>query len=380
MNIAVDENVHAEREQQARRATRQRRLLLAGGGLASVALLAWGIYWFTEGQYLETTDDAYVRADWVTVSARVSGYVARVEVQDDQPVKAGDVLVRLESRDYQALQDQAQAAVAQARSALLAARASQQVASERIEQQRQAIIQAEAVVSAAAAEAQRSDMDQRRYRGLVRDSAATAQRLETADAHAVQARAALQGAQARLREQQALLAVTRAQAQLAEAQVQQQIAAQASAMASQALTEQNLGDTLIRAPIDGVVGQRRVRAGQYTVPGQPLLAVVPVQQRYVVANYKETQLAHMQPGQPVSIHVDSFASQPLHGHVASFSAGSGNVFALLPSDNATGNFTKIVQRFAVRIELDPAQDSRLLPGMSVITRVDTRPRQARHAQ
>jgi len=380
MNIAVDENVHAEREQQARRAIRQRRLLLSGGGLAGLALLGWGIYWFANGQYLQTTDDAYVRADWVTVSARVSGYVARVEVQDDQPVKAGDVLVRLESHDYQALHDQARAAVEQARSALLAARASQQVASERIEQQRQAVNQAEAAVRSAAAENRRSELDQQRYRGLVRDSAATAQRLESANANAQQAHAALQGAQARLREQQALLAVTCAQAQLAEAQVQQQTAAQASAEASQTLAAQNLGDTLIRAPIDGVVGQRRVRAGQYAVPGQPLLAVVPVQQSYVVANYKETQLANLHPGQPVRIRVDSFSGEPLQGHVASFSPGSGSVFALLPSDNATGNFTKIVQRFPVRILFDAPEGARVLPGMSVTTTVDTRPRQAGHEQ
>lgn len=130
---------------------------------------------------------------------------------------------------------------------------------------------------------------------------------------------------------------------------------------------------MIRAPLAGIVGQRRVRAGQYVVPGQPLLAVVPVQQAYVVANYKETQLARMRPGQPVEIRVDSFAGQPLHGRVASFSPASGNVFALLPSDNATGNFTRIVQRFPVRILLDPAPAGpQLLPGMSVVSIVDTR--------
>lgn len=377
MNSAVDDSVSTRRSD-TRRLTRQQRWGVAGGSLGALALLGWGVYWFVSGQYLETTDDAYVRADWVAISARVNGYVARVEVDDDQPVKAGDVLVRLDNRDYQALHDQAQAAVAQTQGALLAARASQQVAAERIEQQRQAIAQAESTVRSATAESQRSDLDQRRYRGLVRDSAATQQRLESADANAVQAHAALQGAQARLREQQALLAVVRAQTQLADAQVQQQVGALASAQAHQALADQNRDDTLIRAPIDGVVGQRRVRAGQYVVPGQPMLAVVPLQHAYVVANYKETQLAHMHPGQPVSLRVDSLAGQTLRGHVASFSPGSGSVFALLPSDNATGNFTKIVQRFPVRIVLDEADGAQVLPGMSVITTVDTHPQQATH--
>ncbi|MFK3972936.1 HlyD family secretion protein [Pseudomonas sp. NPDC087358] len=375
MNIAVEKEPvvgpgtapHADL-----RLSRQRWWMLGGAGLAGLGIVAWGFYWFVSGQYLQTTDDAYVRADWVAVSARVSGYVAQVEVTDDQPVKAGDVLVRLESRDYQAIYEQAQAVVAEAEGALLAAQARQQVAAERVEQQREAIAQARAAVQSATAEDRRSQLDMQRYRGLVRDNAATQQHLETADAGAQQAHAALQGTQARLREQQALLAVTQAQARLADVQINARAAAQASVLARRTLAEQNRQDTVIRAPIGGVVGQRQVRSGQYVVPGQPLLAVVPVHQTYVVANYKETQLTHMQPGQPAIIHVDSFPDLPLRGHVASFSPGSGNVFALLPSDNATGNFTKIVQRFAVRIVLDEPQAIQVLPGMSVTTTVDTR--------
>jgi membrane fusion protein (multidrug efflux system) len=304
----------------------------------------------------------------------VAGYVAKVEVADDQPVKAGDVLVRLQNRDYRARLDQARAGVTEAQAALAAAQASQQVATERIDQQQQAILQAEAVVRSATAEQRRSELDVQRYRGLVRDDAATVQRLETASAHASQAQAALQGAQAALRQQRSQLAMAKARAAQAEAELQQRAAALARAQAHQQLAEQDEQDTVIRAPITGVVGQRRVRTGQYVVPGQPLLAVVPLQQAYVVANYKETQLARMRPGQPVEIRVDSFASQPLHGHVASFSPASGNVFALLPSDNATGNFTKIVQRFPVRILLDkPLDGPQVLPGMSVVSTVDTRP-------
>ncbi|WEL53625.1 HlyD family secretion protein [Pseudomonas kermanshahensis] len=378
MNVAVSKNPLPDDQAQAvataPRPTRRRLALYAGGGLTVLAALAFSGYWLTTGRYLETTDDAYVRADWVALSARVAGYVAKVEVEDDQAVKAGDVLVRLQHRDYRARLNQATAGVAEAHAALAAAQARQQVAAERINQQQQAIVQAEAAVYSASAERQRSALDMQRYRGLVRDDAATVQRLEAAHANAVQAGAALQGAQAHLREQRSQLAMAKAQALAADADIKQRAAGLSRAQARQALADQDAQDTVLRAPIDGVVGQRRVRAGQYVVPGQPLLAVVPVQQTYVVANYKETQLAHMRPGQPVQVRVDSFSSQPVQGHVASFSPASGNVFALLPSDNATGNFTKIVQRFPVRIVLDrPADGLQILPGMSVVTTVDTRP-------
>ena len=373
MNVAVEQTASTAVEQKSKAVSR-RLAYIAGGSLATIALLAFTSYWLTTGRYLETTDDAYIRADWVALSPRVAGYVAKVEVDDDQPVKAGDVLVRLQARDYQARLDQAQAGVAEARAALTATQASQQVAAERINQQQQAILQAEAAVQGAAAEHRRSGLDMQRYRGLVRDDAATVQRLESASAAASQAQAALQGAQAALREQHAQLAMAKARSAQADATLKQKEAALAHALARQRLAEQDEQDTVLRAPVDGVVGQRRVRAGQYVVPGQPLLAVVPLQQAYVVANYKETQLAHMRAGQPVEIRVDTFASQPLHGHVASFSPASGNVFALLPSDNATGNFTKIVQRFPVRILLDkPLDGPQVLPGMSVVTTVDTRP-------
>ena len=373
MNVAVEQTAPAEAEQQAKARSRRRLASIAGACLTAITLLAFGSYWLTTGRYLETTDDAYVRADWVALSPRVAGYVAKVEVADDQPVKAGDILVRLQGRDYRARLDQARAGVAEAQAALAAARASQQVAAERINQRQQAIQQAEAAVSSATAEQQRSALDVRRYRGLVRDDAATAQRLEAASAQATQAQAALLGAQAALREQRSQLAMATARAAQADAELQQHAAALSHAQARQQLAEQDEQDTVIRAPITGVVGQRRVRAGQYVVPGQPLLAVVPVQQAYVVANYKETQLARMRPGQAVEIRVDSFAGQSLHGRVASFSPASGNVFALLPSDNATGNFTKIVQRFPVRILLDtPLDGPQVLPGMSVVSTVDTR--------
>ncbi|MBF8676552.1 HlyD family secretion protein [Pseudomonas fulva] len=373
MNAAAQTPSSTPTAEQATRRTRRRLIYSAPAGLGVLAILTLAGYWLSTGRYLESTDDAYIRADWVAVSSRVAGYVATVEVEDDQPVEAGAVLVRLQDRDYQARRDRARAAEHQAQAAIDAARARRELAVQRIEQQAQATLKAEAAVHSASAERRRSQLDLQRYQGLVRDEAATTQRLEQALAAANQAKAVGQGAKAAWREQQAQQRMAKASAAQAEADLQQYLAAFESARAERRLAEQDAQDTVLRAPVAGVVGQRRVRAGQYVVPGQPLLAVVPVAQAYVVANYKETQLARMRPGQPVQVQVDSFPGQALEGHVASFSPASGNVFALLPSDNATGNFTKIVQRFAVRILLDlPVNGPQILPGMSVVTTVDTR--------
>ncbi|AQW67973.1 MULTISPECIES: HlyD family secretion protein [Pseudomonas] len=373
MNAAVETPTPTPTTEHATIRTRRRLVYIGGAGLGVLALLALAGYWFTTGRYLESTDDAYIRADWVALSSRVAGYVATVEVEDDQPVQAGAVLVRLQDRDYQARRDSARAAERQAQAAIDAARAHRELAMQRIEQQAQATLKAEAAVHSASAERRRSQLDLQRYQGLVRDEAATTQRLEQALAAANQAKAVEQGAKAAWREQQAQQRMAKAGAAQAEADLQQRQAAFESARAERRLAEQDAQDTVLRAPVAGVVGQRRVRAGQYVAPGQPLLAVVPVAQAYVVANYKETQLARMRPGQPVQVQVDSFPGHAFKGQVASFSPASGNVFALLPSDNATGNFTKIVQRFPVRILLDlPANGPQILPGMSVVTTVDTR--------
>ncbi|AUA32417.1 HlyD family secretion protein [Pseudomonas sp. SGAir0191] len=373
MNAAVETPTPTPTTEHATIRTRRRLVYIGGAGLGVLALLALAGYWFTTGRYLESTDDAYIRADWVALSSRVAGYVATVEVEDDQPVQAGAVLVRLQDRDYQARRDRARAAERQAQAAIDAAQAHRELAVQRIEQQAQATLKAEAAVHSASAERRRSQLDLQRYQGLVRDEAATTQRLEQALAAANQAKAVEQGAKAAWREQQAQQRMAKAGAAQAEADLQRRQAALESASAERRLAEQDAEDTVLRAPVAGVVGQRRVRAGQYVVPGQPLLAVVPVAQAYVVANYKETQLARMRPGQPVQVQVDSFPGHAFKGQVASFSPASGNVFALLPSDNATGNFTKIVQRFPVRILLDlPANGPQILPGMSVVTTVDTR--------
>jgi len=355
---------------------RHRRVLLTGASL--VTLLGVGLfagYWWQVGRFLEETDDAYVRADWVAVSPRIAGYVAQVLVEDNQPVKAGDVLVRLDDRDFIEQLRSTQARLLQARAAATARQSSLHTLDARLDEQQQRIAQAEAALHSSEAEAQRARLDFLRYRDLVDQQIATRERLETASAGQAKALAAVTQARAQVARQQAQCQVLQARRQQAQARIAESQARVGEAQANLALAQNALNDTAIRAPFDGVVGQRKVRRQQYVMPGLPLLAVVPVEQAYVIANYKETQLQHMAPGQSVDIAVDSFAGQRWRGEVESIAPGSGAVFALLPPDNATGNFTKIVQRFPVKIRLveDEANAPAILPGMSVIATVDTRP-------
>jgi membrane fusion protein (multidrug efflux system) len=376
MNIAVDET-HTESAEQAlqqQKKLRQRRRLWLGGSALIVAALGYGLYWQAVGRYLEETDDAYVRADWITISPKVSGYVAEVLVQDNQQVAAGTPLVRIHDRDYQARLLQAQARQSEARAAIAAQLAALVTLDAQLKEQQARIDQARADIDAASAERQRAQLDFQRYRELVAQHAASSQRLESVTADFARARSALSRAEAAASRQRTRLSVLQASREQASAGLEQQKARASEADASLALAQNALEDTLIRAPIAGVVGQRRVRQRQYVTPGLPLLALVPVEQSYVVANFKETQLRRMRPGQPVEVRVDSFPSAVLHGRVDSLSPGSGALFALLPPDNATGNFTKIVQRFPVRISLDAdaRQQVPILPGMSVLAEVDTR--------
>ncbi len=355
---------------------RHRRALLAGASL--VTLLGGGLFaahWWQAGRFFEETDDAYVRADWVAVSPRIAGYVAQVLVEDNQPVKAGEVLVRLDERDFVEHLRSTQARLQQARAAATARQSSLDTLDARLDEQAQRIAQAQAALHSSEAEAQRARLDYLRYSDLVGQQIATRQRLETASASQAKALAAVTEARAQVARQQAQLKVLQARRQQAQARITESQARVGEAQANLALARNALKDTTIRAPFDGVVGQRKVRRQQYVVPGLPLLAVVPVEQAYVIANYKETQLQHMAPGQAVDIAVDSFAGQHWRGRVESIAPGSGAVFALLPPDNATGNFTKIVQRFPVKIRLvaHEAGAPAILPGMSVIATVDTRP-------
>ncbi|MFC6336294.1 HlyD family efflux transporter periplasmic adaptor subunit [Pseudomonas sp. CCM 7891] len=354
---------------------RHRRALLLCASLST--LLGLGVfasYWWNLGRYLEETDDAYVRADWVAVSPRVAGYVAQVLVEDNQAVKAGDLLVCIDGRDFTERRNSAQAQLQQAQAAANAQQATLQTLDARMSEQQQRIAQAQAALHSSEAESRRAQLDYVRYRDLVAQHVATAQRLEAASADRARAQSTVVAGRAQVARQQAQLQVLQALRRQAQARTLEQQARIDEAQANLALARNALKDTEIRAPFDGIVGQRKVRRQQYVIAGLPLLAVVPVEQAYVIANYKETQLQHMLPGQSVDIAVDSFTGQHWHGQVESIAPGSGAVFALLPPDNATGNFTKVVQRFAVKIRLAPEGDKapRILPGMSVIATVDTR--------
>ncbi|ABQ33837.1 HlyD family secretion protein [Bradyrhizobium sp. BTAi1] len=327
--------------------------------LAFVALatLRWNAW--TGTATTQTTNDAYVRADLTQLSSRVAGEVLKVAVSDFQRVKAGDLLIQIDPADYEAQVSQAEATVEAAQAAL-------DNLSNQIELQYATIAQAEAQqVSAGAAEVQ-ARQEEERQQSLSQSEAGTRQRLE-------QATAAYAKAQADVRASRAVIAAQRHQLEVLTGTKKQRGADLAGAKAALAAARLKLGYTRITAPFDGVVGQRQVQAGDYVNVGSSLIAVVPLPQVFIVANYKETQLTHVAPGQPVDITVDTFPGEQMHGRVERIAPASGSQFALLPPDNATGNFTKVVQRIPVRIALDPNQPllARLLPGMSVVTHIHT---------
>ncbi len=344
----------------ARAGLLRRWLLRLAIGAALVGAGSYGWSWWSVGRFFETTDDAYVAADTVTVAPRVAGYLLAVPVRDNQVVRAGDVLARIDDRDYRAALAQAEAEVAEGRASLLA------VDSQAAEQ-RQSIAQAQADMDA--------DEARLRFAAVERDRAATLSATGVGSREAQQrTSAAFDEDEADLRHAIAALGVARARIQTLGAEGAYAAGTIAKARADVDRARINLGDTVLRAPVDGVVGDRSARAGNYVQPGLGLLTVVPMGQGlYVTANFKETQLARMQPGEAVTVTADAFPGHPFRGAIDGFSPGTGAQFALLPPENATGNFTKIVQRVPVRIRLDPDRALRLLrAGLSVEVSVDTR--------
>ncbi|EIZ81305.1 membrane fusion protein family auxiliary transport protein [Novosphingobium sp. Rr 2-17] len=355
-----------------RRPTR-RQLLIGGGGLALIVLLMFGLHWLTVGRYMVGTDNAYVRADVVTITPRVAGYVAEVLVADNQRVRAGDVLARIDDRDYSVKVVQAEGIVAAAQAEVAVREARIANLGAQSHQQRSLITGNVAGVTASEADARHAGLEYSRQVLLTRQEVTSAQNLETAEADAKKASAGLAVARASLAAQRDRLPVLATERQAAVADLDKARAALVQAQAALTLARNALGYTVLRAPTAGVVGQRSLRVGQYAEVGTPLLAIVP-DDAYVIANYKETQVGPVHRGQPADIEVDAFGGLVLNGHVESFAPASGAQFALLPPDNATGNFTKIVQRMPVRIRVDPGQAraAELRPGMSVVTTIDTR--------
>ncbi|QGZ63456.1 HlyD family secretion protein [Paraburkholderia acidisoli] len=338
----------------------KRPILIVLGLVALVAAAIWGGHWWLVGRFIESTDDAYLQADSVTIAPKVNGYVTDVYVADNQTVKAGDPLVKLDARQYQVALEQAQATV-DARSADI------EHAQAQIEQQRANIAQSEAQQQVAQVSLRHARDEVARYAPLAATGAETTEHLAELTSTRDQAQATLAADAA---------AVTAARSQIAalNAQLSQARAQLEAARASAAQSQLDLDNTVVKSALAGRVGDRTVRVGQYVQPGTRMLTVVPVQQTYLTANFKETQIGRMRVGQPVELRVDALPGHTLHGVVDSFSPGTGAQFALLPPENATGNFTKIVQRVPVRIRLQTGPETRsvLLPGMSVTVDIDTR--------
>jgi membrane fusion protein (multidrug efflux system) len=319
-----------------------------------------GWYWWSVLRFLQSTDDAYVQSDVSIISPKVEGYIKKVKVADNQEVAEGAVLFVIDDRDFKAKVAQAEAAVAIEEASVASYEA-------RLKLQQSMIEQAAASVESAGADLDRVQQDYKRYSALMSTDFASRQRFEQAQADARKGEAAVARSRAALGAEQNQLAVLRSQQREEEAKLQQ-------ARANLQLAQNDLDNTVIRAPVSGVAGNRAGQVGQYVKAGTQLLSLVPLPRVYVTANFKETQLTHIRPGQLAEVSVDAYPDLALEGRIESFAPGSGAQFSLLPPDNATGNFTKIVQRVPVRIAL-PASGplvGLLRPGLSVTVTIDTR--------
>ena len=331
--------------------------------LLPLSALAGGAYaahdYWKVGRFLQSTTNAYVRADYTIVAPKISGYVTKVLVQDNEPVSAGQVLARVDDRDFRVQLNQAQADIDIVDAALRNLDA-------QIAQHQSALDHEKASVSSDEASLSFAKADSNRYRKLEKAGYGSVQRAQ-------QAETTMREKIAQLQKSRATLVMAERQLDVLASEHGKYKAQRERALAAYHQAELNLSYTSITAPVSGVSGARALRVGQYVQSGTPLMAIVPLQSVYVVANFKETQLAHVRAGQPAEVVVDSFPGVVLKGHVDSLSPASGQEFSLLPADNATGNFVKIVQRVPVKIVLDDNPlVGRLRPGMSVEATIDTR--------
>jgi len=323
-----------------------------------LVITAWFIYYQLRGKYLESTNDAFVYADSVTVAPKVSGYVEQVYVADNQNVQANQPLVRIDPRDYAAQS-------AQSKAQINAAAASEDAAKAQLQEQKAAIAQARAQLISVEEDARYAAAEVERYIPLAASGAETRERLTSLRNQSVQARSAVASQRAALNA--AELRVHSIEAQIRQAQAQGE-----TARAQFDAANVNLHSTEVRASVAGRVGDKQVRVGQFVSAGMRMMTVVPAD-FYVIANFKETQIGMMRHGQPVKITIDALPGTTFHGHLDSISPGTGAQFSLLPPQNATGNFTKIVQRVPVRIAVDASAEDRkiIVAGLSVTAEVDT---------
>jgi membrane fusion protein (multidrug efflux system) len=336
--------------------------LIASAAIVVLGAGGWyGAQWWTTGRFMVSTDDAYVRAHNTTLASKVSGYVASIPLEDNAQVRAGDVIATIDDGDYRLAVDAARDKAA-----------TQQATVDRFGQQiiaqQSNIDQAKAQLLSVQAGDKKMRLEFERQQALAARAYASRQALEQAEANRDQGTAAVQSAQSALDAANANLAVLKAQQQEALRTLDELNTALAKA-------ERDLTFTVIRAPVDGVFANRAVQTGDFVQTGQRVAALVPLGEVFIDANFKETQLARLRPGQTVSVSVDALPEHRVEGRVASLAPASGAVFSLLPPDNATGNFTKIVQRMPVRVEVPASVGAQQLlrPGMSVVVSVDTKP-------
>ncbi|MBN9412317.1 MAG: HlyD family secretion protein [Candidatus Paracaedimonas acanthamoebae] len=336
-----------------------RKNLLILGSLSSLLILILGLLWLFNWRYHESTDDAYVEADMVAISAKVTGYVAKIHIQDNQEVAAQSSLIEIDPVDFQAKFDEVQAGYQQTESEFL-------VLQQKISEQKAVILQAESAVIKAKTEILPTKRAFERSQILKVKSFASQERYDRTEADAQKAEAALKEAQANLTSAQKSLAVLEATTSIIKAQ-------QAQSQAQLAQATQSLKETKLSAPWAGFIGNKAVQEGQLVRPGQFLMMLVS-KRPFIRANFKETQITRMKPGQRVEVKVDAYPGQIFQGRIESLSPASGAVFSLLPPENATGNFTKIVQRIPVKIHLEDMNinTSFLRPGLSVIVKVFTK--------
>ncbi len=360
MQSAPRPNIHPIEPETGKRERLRSRLLIGAAALILIAGAVYGGRWLLVGRFLETTDNAYLQADNAVVAPKVAGYIVSVEVGDNQRVAEGQALARIDDRDYRIDLAQAEADVGQADAEL------QNIAAQ-IDQQKARMAQTAAALTQSGASAEFARQEATRFDGLVGSGAVSLKQAQQAQSEQKRANAAVAESHAmqdQAGKQIAVLESTRAKA---DAMLKR-------AEAGRDQAKLRLSYTTLTAPIGGAVGDRSVRVGQYVQPGTRLLTIVPVQDVYLVANFKETQLREMYRGERVKIAIDTYPGLDVTGTVDSLAPGTGAQFALLPAENATGNFTKIVQRVPVKIRID--RDSlggiELRPGLSATATVDTR--------
>jgi membrane fusion protein, multidrug efflux system len=357
---ALDQPAVASATSAAPKPGNRKKLILMGVGLLlALALASYGPYYLLVGRFYVSTDDAYVRANNTTLGARVSGHIAAIVPGDNTLVHAGEVILRIDDGDYRIAVDAARSKIA-----------TQQATIDRIGRQvtaqESAVEQASANLVSAEAGLKRAGLDYERQQALSAKGFASHATFEQSEAGRDQGMAAVRAAQAAYGAARDNVEVTKAQQAEAKAQL-------AELQTSLAKAERDLDFTLVRAPVDGTFSNRMVNTGDFVTMGQRLGNVVPLDDVFIDANYKETQLKRIRPGQPATISVDAYGHRKFAGIVESISPAAGSVFTLLPPDNATGNFTKIVQRLPVRIRVPKsvARQNLLRAGMSVYATVDT---------